>query len=191
MNCVNNNGLSCVLVIVTATKRFPHFLLPVKTNDQIFLQRYVQKSEKRNLLELCWLTVFLVLFSTLVFDFVEFRFLYFTIEYKTESERTFCERSLMREKGLHKISLMSPPFEFKERGFHSHWLEPDVGRRTPKVRMGEIPVNGFGFFTGFMHLHSRSRLQVCCFSTRNKIKYDIVIWIKKHLQPWHFNTALT
>lgn len=68
-----------MLVIVAATERFPHFLLPVKANDQIFLQHYVHKSEKRNLLELCLLRVFLVLFSTLVFDFVEFRFLYFTI----------------------------------------------------------------------------------------------------------------
>lgn len=159
-----------------------------------FLQRYVQKSEKRNLLELCWLRVFLVLFSTLVFDFVEFRFLYFTItrsSTKPNQKEPFVKGLWWGKKGLHKISLMSPPFEFKERGFHSHWLEPDVGRRTPKVGMGEIPVNGFGFFTGFMHLHSRSRLQMCYFSTRNKIKYDIVIWIKKHLQPWHFNTALT
>lgn len=37
VNCVSNNGLSCMHVFVAATKLFPHFLFSVKTNDQNFI----------------------------------------------------------------------------------------------------------------------------------------------------------
>lgn len=53
--------------------------------------------------------------------------------------------------------------------------------------MGEIPVNGFRLFTGFMHLHSRSKLQVYYFSALNKIKYDTVIWIKNTFSHYILN----
>lgn len=56
VNCVNNNGLSCMHVIVAATKLFPHFLFSVKTNDQNFIIFTALYSEQ--LKEKCATTVF-------------------------------------------------------------------------------------------------------------------------------------
>lgn len=147
------------------------------TTTLSFLRCYVQKS-KREIYHNCVYSGYFKFSSVLLcltWLNLDFWILWSVIRIWNPIGRNLLWKVSDEGKGLHKISLMSPPFEFKERGFHSHWLEPDVGRRTPKVRMGEIPVNGFRLFTGFMHLLSRSRLQGYYFSALNKIKYHSFI----------------